>query len=79
MSNNIILLPFVNRYKSYRILNYGLPYTNYQTYNIRYNPKNTTNIFAIYIDNQKCNNIPTNKSLLCDIDENTELLSTKLL
>ena len=47
MSNNIILLPFVNRYKSYRILNYGLPYTNYQTYNIRYNPKNTTNIFAI--------------------------------
>ena len=71
--------PFENRYKTFRILNYGKPYTNYKTYNIRYHPENTTNILAIYIDNQICNNIPTNKSLLCNIDENTALLSTKLL
>ena len=72
-------LPFTNRYKFFKILNYGVPYTNYQTYNIKYHPENTTNIFAIYVDNQKCNNIPTNKSLLCNIDENTILLSTQLL
>ena len=76
-------LPFENRYKTFRILNYGKPYTNYKTYNIKYHPQNKTNILAIYIDNQTCNNIPTNKSLLSNntknADENTALLSTKLL
>ena len=74
-------MPFENRYKTFRILNYGKPYTNYKTYNIKYHPENKTNIFAIYVDNQKCNNIPTNKSLLStnNPDENTALLSTKLL
>ena len=73
--------PFANRYKTFRILNYGKPYTNYKTYNIKYHPENKTNILAIYVDNQKCNNIPTNKSLLSNsiADENTALLSTKLL
>jgi hypothetical protein len=65
--------PFESRYKSFRILNYGKPYTNYKTFNIKYHPENTSNIMAIYVDNQKCNNIPTNKSLL---DEKKALLST---
>jgi hypothetical protein len=69
-----IILPFENRYKTYKILNYGKPYNNYKTYNIRYHPENTSNILEIYIDNQKCNNIPTNKSLL---DENIELIKTQ--
>jgi len=56
--------PFDNRYKTYRILNYGKKYTNYKTYNVKHHPDNTSNILAIYVDNQKCNNIPTNKSLL---------------
>ena len=74
-------LPFENRYKTFKILNFGKPYTNYKTYNIKYNPENKTSIFAIYVDNQKCNNIPTNKSLFSNtnINENTALLSTKLL
>ena len=67
--------PFENRYKTYRILNYGKPYSNYTTYNIKYHPENKTNILAIYIDNQTCNNIPTNSV----VDENTALLQTKLL
>lgn len=67
-------LPFENRYKAFRILNYGKPYTNYKTYNIKYHLDNTTNILAIYVDNNTCNKIPTNKAVLCDIDENTELL-----
>lgn len=73
--------PFENRYKTYRILNYGKPYTNYKTYNIQYHPANTTNISEIYVDNQTCNNIPTNKSLFSNnnIDENTALLQTKLI
>ena len=73
--------PFENRYKTYRILNYGKPYSNYKTYNIKYHPSNTNNILAIYVDNQPCNNIPTNKSLLSNsvADENTALLQTKLL
>ena len=73
--------PFENRYKTYRILNYGKPYSNYKTYNIRYHPDNTTNILAIYIDNKPCNNIPTNKSLLStnNVNENTALLQTKLI
>ena len=80
-STNILnnSLPFENRYKTFRILNYGKPYTNYKTYNIQYHPENKTNILAIYIDNQSCNNIPTNKSLLCSINENTALLLTQLL
>ena len=65
-------LPFETRYKKFRILNFGKPYTNYKTYNIKYHPENKTNIFAIYVDNQKCNNIPTNKSLL---DEKKALLT----
>jgi hypothetical protein len=72
-------LPFETRYKKFRILNFGKPYTNYKTYNIKYHPENKTNIFAIYVDNQKCNNIPTNKSLLQSIDEKTALLSVQLL
>ena len=72
--NNIF--PFENRYKTYRILNYGKPYTNYKKYNIRYHPSNNTNILSIYIDNATCNNIPTNKGL---VNENTSLLSTQLL
>ena len=73
--------PFENRYKTYRILNYGKPYSNYKTYNIKYHPVNTTHILAIYVDNQSCNNIPTNKSLLSNsvADENTALLQSKLL
>lgn len=72
-------LPFENRYKKFRILNYGTPYTNYKTYDVKHHPQNTTNILSIYVDNQTCNKIPTNKSLLCDIDENTYLLSTQLI
>lgn len=72
-------LPFENRYKTYRILNYGKAYSNYKTYNIQYHPENKSNILAIYVDIQTCNNIPTNKSLLCNIDENTELLTTQLI
>ena len=78
-------LPFENRYKTIRILNYGKHYSNYKTYNIKYHPENKTNILAIYIDNQTCNNItiPTIKSLLTNdtknADENTALLQTKLL
>ena len=64
--------PFESRYKTFRILNYGKPYTNYKTFNIKYHPVNTSNIMAIYVDNQKCNNIPTNKSLL---DEKKALLT----
>ena len=60
-SNN--LLPFENRYKQHRILNYGKPYTNYRSYNIKYNSENKTNILAIYVDNQICNNNATNKSI----------------
>ena len=77
--------PFDNRYKTFRILNYGKPYTNYKTYNIKYHPENKTNILAIYVDNQECNNIATNKSLLSTnkIDEKTSLLcntiNTKLI
>jgi hypothetical protein len=74
--------PFENRYKTFRILNFGKPYTNYKTYNVKYHLENKTNIFAIYVDNQKCMNIPTNKSLLTtttNIDEKTALLHTKLL
>ena len=72
-------LPFESRYKAFRILNYGTPYSNYKTYDVKYHPQNTTNILAIYVDNQSCNKIPTNKSLLCDIDENSYLLSTHLI
>ena len=73
--------PFENRYKTFRILNYGKSYTNYKTYNVKYHLENKTNIFAIYVDNQKCNKIPTNMSLLTtsNIDEKTALLHTKLL
>ena len=59
-SNNS--LPFENRYKKHRILNYGKPYTNYRSYNVKYHLENKTNILAIYVDNQVCNNIATNKS-----------------
>ena len=76
MSNTF---PFENRYKKYCILNYGKPYTNYKTYNIKNHPENKTNILAIYIDNQTCNNIPTNKSLLCNSDNPQTLISTKLI
>ena len=78
-------LPFDNRYNKFRILNYGTEYTNYKTYNIQYHPSNTTNILAIYVDNQTCNNIPTNKSLFFsnnesnEKNENTALLKTKLI
>ena len=68
-------LPFETRYKKFRILNFGKPYTNYKTYNIKYHPENKTNIFAIYVDNQKCNNIPTNKSLLQSIELWVKMLS----
>ncbi len=73
-------LPFDNRYKTFRILNFNKPYTNYKTYNIKYHPENKTNILAIYVDNQECNNIATNKSLLPTnkIDEKTSLLSQKI-
>ena len=73
--------PFANRYKTFRLINYGKPYTNYRTYNVKYHPENKSNILAIYVDNQKCNNIPTNKSLLSNsvADENTALLKTKLV
>ncbi len=64
--------PFENRYKSFRILNYGKPYSNYKTFNIKYHSENTSNIRAIYVDNKTCNNIPTNKLLL---DEKIALLS----
>jgi len=60
-SNNS--LPFESRYKKYRILNFGKPYTNYRSYNVKYHPENKTNILAIYVDNQVCNNIATNKSI----------------
>ena len=72
--------PFENRYKTYRILNYGKPYSNYKTYHIQNHSANKTNIFAIYVDTQTCNNIPTNKSLLSTSvpDETTALLQTKL-
>ena len=78
-------LPFENRYKTIRILNYGKHYSNYKTYNIQYHPSKTTNILAIYVYNQTCNNIPTNKSLFFsnnesnEKNENTALLKTKLI
>lgn len=59
-SNNS--LPFESRYKKYRILNFGKPYTNYRSYNVKYHPENKTNILSIYVDNQVCNNVATNKS-----------------
>jgi hypothetical protein len=59
-SNNS--LPFESRYKKHRILNYGKPYTNYRSYNVKYHPENKTNILAIYVDNQVCNNTDINKS-----------------
>ena len=59
-SNNA--LPFESRYKKYRILNFGKPYTNYRSYNVKYHLENKTNILAIYVDNQVCNNTATNKS-----------------
>ena len=74
--------PFDNRYKTYRIINYGKKYTNYKTYNVKHHPNNTSNILTIYVDNQKCNNIPTNKSLLsCSngSNEKTALLQSKFL
>ena len=72
--------PFDNRYKTYRILNFNKPYTNYKTYTIKYHPENKTNIVAIYVDNQPCNTIPTLKSLFSTtkINEKTSLLSNKL-
>jgi hypothetical protein len=72
--------PFDNRYKTYRILNFNKPYTNYKTYTIKYHPENTTNIAAIYVDNQPCNTISTLKSLFSTtkIDEKTSLLSPKI-
>jgi hypothetical protein len=69
-SNN--LLPFENRYKQHRILNYGKPYTNYRSYNIKYNSENKTNILAIYVDNQVCNNNSTNK-LITNTNTNTNI------
>jgi hypothetical protein len=79
------LQPFDNRYKTFRILNFNKPYTNYKTYNIKYHPENKNNILAIYVDNQECNTIATNKSLLSTnkINEKTSLLcntiNTKLI
>ena len=74
-------LPFDNHYKTFRILNFGKPYTNYKTYNIKHHPANTNHILAIYVDNQKCNTVSTNTSLLSTINvtEKTALLQTKLI
>ena len=71
--------PFENRYKTHRILHYGKPYSDYKTYTIKTNPLNKEHILAIHIDNQFCANIPTNKSLLTDINETTSLINTKLI
>ena len=46
--------PFFSRYKMFCILNYGVPYKNYKTYDIRNNIKNKDNIAFIYVDNQQC-------------------------
>ena len=54
MSNLDSQLPFESRYKTYRILNYGKPYKNYRTYDVRHNPNNTGNISFIYVDNEAC-------------------------
>lgn len=76
-SNNS--LPFENRYKKHRILNYGKPYTNYRSYNIKYHPENKTNILAIYVDNQPCNNTATNKSSnISNINNEKQQLLNKL-
>ena len=46
--------PFDNRYKTYRILNFNKPYTNYKTYTIKYHPENKTNklveVIQLYYD-----------------------------
>jgi len=79
MFNYKSITPFENRYKTYRILHYGKPYSNYKTYTLKNNTLNKDNVLAIYIDNQIWNNIPTNQSLSMIINETSPLLSTKLI
>jgi len=58
MNNKIIKLPFESRYIKERILNYGIAYTNYKTYQIininSYSKKNE------YNEKNKYNKIPEN-------------------
>lgn len=60
MNNKITKLPFESRYIKERILNYGIAYTNYKTYqilNVNIYSKNTQNyekIKTIYVDNKSC-------------------------
>jgi hypothetical protein len=70
--------PFENRYRTFRILNYGKPYSNYKTYNIQHHPENKTNILAIYVDNQPCNTTQNNKTKSRAITETTSLLQNNL-
>ncbi len=70
-------LPFESRYKRFRILNYGKPYTNYKTYNLKHNHENTTNIYAIYVDNQPCNNLSRTKDNDDSYGEKQPLLGKK--
>jgi hypothetical protein len=58
MNNKIIKLPFESRYIKERILNYGIAYSNYKTYQIininSYSKKNE------YNENNKYNKVPEN-------------------
>ena len=58
MNNKIIKLPFESRYIKERILNYGIAYSNYKTYQIinnnSYSKKNE------YNEKNKYNKIPEN-------------------
>jgi hypothetical protein len=69
MNNKIIKLPFESRYIKERILNYGIAYTNYKTYQIINNnsyskniennknnkiPEHSEKIKTIYVDNKSC-------------------------
>jgi len=43
--------PFENRYRTFRILNYGKPYSNYKTYNIQHHPENKTETTSLLQNN----------------------------
>ena len=62
--------PFFSRYKMYCILNYGIPYLNYVTYNIANHPNNTEEITFIYVDNKQCS-YQVEKPLPYEISKNS--------
>jgi hypothetical protein len=67
MNNKIIKLPFESRYIKERILNYGIAYTNYKTYQI-------ININSYSKNNEYNKNNKNNKNN--KIQENSEKIKT---